>query len=139
MDQDHADVSRQPLRGADGRFISERVHISGHPADGPPGGSVVSPSVVPIYYAHDGSLPTRVRPEPPTAPKTDPELSTRSRRRAPLTDDEMRSETINDGGKAALAVTQGFSSPEAVTDPVIFTSARSPTPQTKGLPDRRSL
>ena len=96
---------RQPLRGADGKFISERVVISQHHAEDHPVDPAVSPSVVPMYHPYDSTLQTRYRQTPLAAPKAKPAAPTRSRHRAPISSEEMWNETICDGGKAALAIT----------------------------------
>ena len=124
MDQENrqnADDSRLPLRGADGRFISQRVIVTDDSEKGPPTGSTVSPSVVPMYPSDDGFLPTRTRFDPTPAPKTGSGRSTRlPRQTTPLTDEEMWNSDLNDGGKSALAVTRGQSTLEAIPDPVMF-------------------
>ena len=122
---DNADTTRR-LRGADGKFIaaSERVIMSNHNA----GDLLVDPSRSPSVGPSEGddsTLQTGYRQKPMLAPNTKAaatKTTSRSRWRAPLTDEEMWSESICDGGKAALAVTRGLSSSEAIPDPVIFAS-----------------
>ena len=112
---DNADTTRR-LRGADGKFIaaSERVIMSNHNA----GDLLVDPSRSPSVGPSEGddsTLQTGYRQKPMLAPNTKAaatKTTSRSRWRAPLTDEEMWSESICDGGKAALAVTRGLSSPE---------------------------
>ena len=127
MDQSLTDDATRRLRGADGKFIAanERVIMYDHTAgdlsvDPSRSSSVGNPS-----EGDDGNLQTRYRQKPMLAPNTKAEATkttSRSRWRAPLTDEEMWSKGICDGGKAALAVTRGISSSEAIPDPVIFAS-----------------
>ena len=76
-----------------------------------------------MYHGHDldSILQTRVRRHPSGgAPKTTTPNSARSRHRPPLTDEELWASDINDGGKAALAVTRGLTITESIPDPVVY-------------------